>query len=194
MCSKLTMTVSYLDILIGIPLLWAIYKGFTKGLIIQLGALLALLLGIYGAIKFSSFTAQWLVDTFEFSGKYLGLVAFSLTFIGIVVVVHLLARLLSKIAGMVALEFVNRLLGVVFSLLKMGFIISVIIVILNSIDERINFIEEETKQESILYKPMGKLAPAIFPIITEAIDIIPKNNPFRDEEETPDPPPSPQET
>jgi len=95
---------------------------------------------------------------------------------------------------MVALEFVNRLLGVVFSLLKMGFIISVIIVILNSIDERINFIEEETKQESILYKPMGKLAPAIFPIITEAIDIIPKNNPFRDEEETPDPPPSPQET
>ncbi len=188
------MTVSYLDILIGIPLLWAIYKGFTKGLIIQLGALLALLLGIYGAIKFSSFTAQWLVDTFEFSGKYLGLVAFSLTFIGIVVVVHLIARLLSKIAGMIALEFVNRLLGVLFSLLKMGFIISVIIVILNSIDERINFIDEETRQESILYKPLGKLAPAIFPIITEAIDIIPKNSPFRDEEEMPEQPPLKKET
>ena len=45
---------NYLDIIIIIPLIWGAYKGFRKGFIIEIASLIALILGIWGGINFSS--------------------------------------------------------------------------------------------------------------------------------------------
>ena len=49
-----------LDIIFAIIFCWAIYKGYTRGFILQAATLAALILGIYGAIKFSGFTANFI--------------------------------------------------------------------------------------------------------------------------------------
>lgn len=156
---------SVLDIVFAVILLWAAYRGFTKGLIYQLSTLAALLLGILGAIKFSGFTSDLLIRQFDINEQYMPIIAFAITFILIVVLVHLLAKLVERLMDAVALGFVNRTLGILFALLKTGFIISILMVLVNKVDNRYNFIPEETKQESLLYQPLSDFAPMVFPYL-----------------------------
>ena len=88
---------NYVDLLFIIIFLWSAYKGFTKGFVIAIASLLALIIGIFGAIKFSGFTAGLLSGKFNVNFEYLDLVAFAITFILIVIAVHFFARLLDKL-------------------------------------------------------------------------------------------------
>ena len=144
-------------------LLWAAYKGFSKGLIIQAASLAALLLGVFGAIKFSGYTAFILTKKLNVTGEYLQLIAFAVTFIIIVIAVHVVARITEKMVKAVALDFVNRILGLLFSTIKIAFIISIILVIINTIDYRTNFLPKDKLNKSLLYRPLSALAPMIFP-------------------------------
>lgn len=154
-----------IDLVFIILLLWAAYKGFTKGFIIQLSTFAALLLGIVGAIKFSDTTSAYIVKHFEVSEQYLQILSFAITFIIIVILVHFLARLVNKLVDAIALGIVNRVLGILFSLLKTGFIISIILVLVNKADNTYNFIPNETKEKSLLYQPLSGFAPMIFPYL-----------------------------
>jgi membrane protein required for colicin V production len=153
---------NYIDIILAIFLLWAAYKGFKNGLIIEVASLAALILGIFGAIKFSGLTADFLVERFDMTSKYLSLIAFAITFVCIVIVVHLLARILDKLVKAIALGFINRLSGVVFGIVKVVFILSIVLVILNAINRKANFLPKEKLDESFLYWPISNFAPAIF--------------------------------
>lgn len=153
------------DLVFAILLLWAAYRGFTKGFIVQLATLAALLLGILGAVLFSDFTSSLIIKKFDISGQYLPILSFAVTFIVIVIAVHLLAKVINKLIDAIALGIVNRLLGVIFSLLKTAFIVSIVLVLINKLDNKYNFIPDETKNESFLYKPLSNFAPMIFPYL-----------------------------
>ena len=114
---------------------------------------------------FSDFTSELIIKKFEVSGQYLPVLSFAVTFIVIVIAVHLLAKMLNKLIDAIALGVVNRLLGVLFSLLKTGFIVSIILVLLNKVDSKYNFIPNDTKENSLLYKPLSNFAPMIFPYL-----------------------------
>lgn len=159
------MGLNYFDVVFAILLLWSAYRGYSKGFLIMAASLAALVLGVWGAIRFSDLTAGFLIENLDFQSKYTALIAFALTFIGIVIGVHFLARATDKLVKAVALGFVNRLAGLAFAILRTAFLISIVLVILNSIDRRVPFIPEEHKGNSLLYKPLSRLAPAIFPYL-----------------------------
>jgi membrane protein required for colicin V production len=142
-------------------------NGFTNGLVKEVASLAALILGIWGAIRFSSFTAGKMYDYFDMTGQYVGIIAFLVTFGIIVVMVHFIGIVADKILHAVALSFVNRLLGIVFGVFKSVLIMSVFFVILNAIDARRPFLPKETIEGSKFYNPISDIAPAIFPIIGE---------------------------
>jgi membrane protein required for colicin V production len=134
-------------------------------LVKEVASLAALILGIWGAIKFSDFTADKLYVYFDLTGKYVGIISFMITFGIIVVVIHFIGVLLDKLLEAVALGFVNRLLGMIFGLIKSVLILSVIFVILNAINASRPFLPKERIEKSMLYNPISDIAPAIFPII-----------------------------
>ncbi len=154
---------NYFDIIIIIPLIWGAYKGFKKGFIIEIASFIALGLGVWGGMKFSSISAKYLSDAFDISEKVMPLISFAVTFILIVVVVFMLAKMLQKIITMVALGFINRAAGALFGMLKFGLIMSVIINFTEIINKQIDFIEPEMKNSSVLYEPVGKIAQIIIP-------------------------------
>jgi len=154
-----------IDLVFAILLLWAAYRGFSKGFIVQLATLAALLLGILGAVMFSDFTSGLIIKKFDVSGQYLPIISFAVTFIAIVIGVHLLAKMINKLLEAIALGIVNRLLGVLFSVLKIAFVVSIILVLVNKVDSKYNFIPDETKDNSLLYKPLSNFAPMIFPYL-----------------------------
>ncbi len=154
---------NYFDLIFVVPLLWGAYKGFSKGLIVSVASLVALLLGIYGAIRFSGFVGTLVSENVNIQDNYLPLVAFAITFVGIVVGIHFIAKMMSKLAKAIALGWLNTLAGILFGLLKSAFIISIFIFIFDKIDTSNNLLSKDLKEESLLYGPIKTLAPAIFP-------------------------------
>ncbi|MCU4155874.1 CvpA family protein [Carboxylicivirga sp. A043] len=154
---------NYFDIVTGIILILAIIKGFKNGLIIELASLAALVLGLFGAIQFSSITESYLIEYIDSS--YIGVAAFIITFILIVVGVHLIAKAVDKLVSTIALGMINRVLGAIFSVLKYAFIISVIMAILGSFEKTYSLIPEEQKESSHLYGPLKSIAPSVFPYL-----------------------------
>jgi membrane protein required for colicin V production len=158
---------NYIDIIIIGLIALAMIRGFMNGFVKEVASLAALILGIWGAIKFSSFTAEKLYDYFDMSGKYVGVVAFLVTMCIIAVLIQLMGMVIDKFVKAVALGLVNRLLGIGFGLLKSVLILSIVFVVLNAIDAGRPFLPREKIERSFLYNPISDVAPAIFPIIGE---------------------------
>jgi membrane protein required for colicin V production len=158
---------NWIDLVIVVILILSMVMGFINGLVKEVASLAALILGIWGAIKFSGFTAGKLNDYFDMTGQYVGIIAFLITFGIIAVLIHFIGILADKLISTVSLGFVNRLLGIIFGLLKSVLIMSVFFVILNAIDARRPFLPKEKIEESIFFSPISDIAPAIFPIIGE---------------------------
>ncbi len=83
----------------------------------------------------------------------------------VVILLFLLGRILTKLADAAALGILNKLLGAVFGTLKIGLILSVILIIFDNINNTLPFIYDERKDSAILYKPVKSLVPMIFPKI-----------------------------
>jgi membrane protein required for colicin V production len=158
---------NWIDFIIIILLVFGLARGFINGFIKELASLLALILGIWGAIKFSTFTAGRLYDYFDMTGRYVGIIAFMITFIIIVIIIHFLGMLIDKFADNLSLGFLNSLLGLFFGVFKTALILSVVFVVLNAIDAKHHFLPKEKIENSRLYNPIADIAPAIFPIIGE---------------------------
>jgi len=159
---------NYFDIIVIIPMAWSLYKGFTKGFVIEVATLLALVLGIYGGLNFSNYASDWLKANWDVSAKLLPIFSFFLTFIAIVLVIHMIARLIEKFVKLAALGIVNRLMGAIFSLAKVILISSVLVYILDTIDlQYYDVISDEFREESVLYEPLSVIAPTILPLFTK---------------------------
>jgi len=158
---------NWIDLVIIVLLILSMVMGFINGLVKEAASLAALILGIWGAIKFSGFTAGKLYDYFDMTGQYVGIIAFLITFGIIVVIIHFIGILVDKVVDAASLGFVNRLLGIVFGLLKSMLIMSVLFVVLNEIDTRKHFLPKQKIEGSMFYNPISDIAPAIFPIIGE---------------------------
>jgi len=154
-----------LDIIFLVPLLLALYRGFKKGIIHMVASLVALILGILGAMKLRPLYASLLDSIFDISPDYMNVIAFSVAFVSIVMVVHLVAFLVEKVIKAVALSFVNRLLGMGFGLLVTAFVISIILWPVNQVNAERQIIKSERIEGSFLYKPLSAFAPAVFPYL-----------------------------
>jgi len=162
---------NYIDIALCIPLLWGFYKGFVRGLIIEAASLIALSLGIWGGLHFSDFCAAKIKDAFNWHSPYLPIISFAIVFLGIIISIFLLAKLLSTLSKKLALGGLDKILGAVFGALKFALILSVIIFVIDSLEKSYPVISFEAKNKSMLYKPIGKIAPLIIPALTNQKDI-----------------------
>ncbi len=156
-----------LDIIILILLLLGLINGLKKGFFVEVASLVALIAGLYGAIHFSNFAAEFLMEKVDWNEKTVNITAFIITFIVIVLLIALAGKALTKLADFAALGILNKLLGGIFGLLKMAVILSVILIIFDILNTNIPFTEKEEMEDSVLYEPIKSLVPDVFPIILE---------------------------
>ncbi|MCB0430760.1 MAG: CvpA family protein [Flavobacteriales bacterium] len=158
---------NWLDLVLIIPLLWAGYRGFTKGLLISLATFMALFLGIVAAIRLSDFVAGYLTEWWDIKPDWLNLIAFSCTFLLVVIGVHLFARLLEKMVKWTGLGWANKLTGALFGLMKMGFILSLLLMCFQTVNSATKLLDEDLQSQSLLFKPVRAIAPIILPKIED---------------------------
>lgn len=153
---------SFLDIVLGILLAWGLYKGFTNGLFVELASLVALIAGIYGSIHFSYIAGDYLSQNMDWNPRYIKITSFVITFIAIVLLVHFAGKLLTKIADFAMLGLLNKIAGGIFGALKVSIILGALLVFFERATTSFNFINEETKKESILYRPVRDIGAFVF--------------------------------
>jgi membrane protein required for colicin V production len=151
------------DIIIATLLLFGFIRGVFKGLFVEIASLVALIGGVYGAMHFSFYASDFLKKQLDWGTHYISLAAFALTFIGIVVIVSLAGKILTKIASFAALGILNKILGGIFGLLKIAFILSVVLSFFIKMNNTIPFVSEEELKVSILITPIKNVAPLVFP-------------------------------
>lgn len=151
---------NFLDIIFIIPIVWFAYQGFKRGLIIELASLLALILGVYAALYFSDYAANFLINNMDMGPKYVPLTSFILTFIVVVVLVYFIGKILEKLINIVALGFLNKLAGSIFGILKAAVVLSIVLLIINQFND--DLISKQNKKNSLLYGPISGIAPILW--------------------------------
>ncbi len=154
---------NYLDFILILPLIIGAWRGFKKGFIIEIFTLLALLVGLYAGIHFSDWFAGVLTNNLGMTSKYVPVISFTIIFLGVGAMVFFAGKALEKVITAVALSPLNKVAGLVFGILKMLFFTSTALVILESYDEKGQFLPADLKSESLLYHPVKSVALSTIP-------------------------------
>ena len=142
---------SWLDILILLPLLIGLVRGLMKGVIVEVSSIVAILLGFFGAKYWSAAFASWLMQQFDWSETVCIVVAYALLFAGIALGLNIVARLLSKLFQKIQLGWLNRLLGGIFGTAKWGIVIVALVLCVHNLDKQFQFIQPELREKSVVY-------------------------------------------
>ena len=158
---------SFIDIVFAVLLSLALYKGIKNGLFVELASLIALLAGIYIALKFSGFAKSLIENSVSWNPKYIQITAFVLTFIAVVVGIHLFAKVLTKIADFAFLGWINKLAGAFFAIIKTILTLSIVILLFEKMNVNNMIANQDTLDDSIFYNPIKKVSEYVYPQIEE---------------------------
>jgi membrane protein required for colicin V production len=147
-----------LDIILAIPLLVGVFFGFKRGLVMELSRIVSLIVGVYVAARFSYLLTDFIYNSTEIDTEFLPIISFCLIMIGMMILIHLLAKLIDKTLKTVALGWA-----------LMAFIVSLILML----GHRSQILQEMEKgdsfQKSILYEPLVGFSQLVLPVL-ESID------------------------
>jgi membrane protein required for colicin V production len=149
------------DIVIACILIWFAVRGFMKGIVQQLAAIAAIVLGIWAAIKLSAMLASFLKQHYEIDQSALPVVSFAIVFLIVLVLVFFIGRLIESILSSAQLGFINKLLGLLFSLGKAVLILGALIFLLNTFDKRYDFLSRSELEKTYTYTPLSKVVPVV---------------------------------
>ena len=165
----------FLDIIILILLLIGLYKGIKNGFFVEIASLVAFVIGVFIAIKFSYLVKSFLEGFVSWNPQTIQITAFILTLILLVIGVHLLAKIFTKIADFAFLGWVNKVAGGIFSVLKTALLIGIFLNLVQKINSDNQFISKEKQEKSIFYKPILTTTAFLMPMLTRWVDDIKKS-------------------
>jgi membrane protein required for colicin V production len=159
---------NFIDILIIIPVLWGFWRGFMKGVVMEVATLVAFFLGVWGGMKFSDLIAGYIREWFTTESPYVPLIAFGLVFVTILIAVFALARFIDKSMEKTPLTIFNKLAGGAFGGFKFLLILSVLFFVVDAVEKSITVIPPQIKDNSLLYRPVASVAPKVIPGLRES--------------------------
>jgi membrane protein required for colicin V production len=147
-----------LDITGLVIILLFFIRGYMKGLIVAAFSVVAILIGLLVALKCSQSFAAWLLANDYVSTPWAQVVSYIVLFIGVVLLVRLIGKVIEKAAEGLLLGVVNKLCGG----LLYAFLGAVIWSSMLWIGARAHIISADTIAQSKTYNSLSQLAPWFF--------------------------------
>jgi len=151
--------ISFIDIFIGIILIWAIYKGVKRGAIVQSISLLVIIIGIALFGSASTQISNYLQDrTFvqiDNAHYYIFIILFAAT-------IWLSNFISNKVEENVSSNqrgIPNIMLGIVANSIKYLYFLSILLLFVSQLDDAYDFISSKEKNASNLYEIVKNIAP-----------------------------------
>jgi len=157
--------VSYLDLILLIPIGLAIWKGWKNGFVMEVFSMLALFVGIYAGIHLSDWTASLLRDKMDMQSENLPIISFVIVFILVLVGLFFLGKLITKSVSAGGAERWNQIGGAFFSLTKTLLFLSVVFVLFNALDRKYSWLPNQQKDKSYFYEPIYNFSLFLLPSV-----------------------------
>lgn len=153
------------DIIVLVLFIWGAFQGLRDGVIVQLGGIAGLILGIYFAFRFGSAIGIAVSDWINVESDVANVVGFIIVLLGVFVGVGFLSRILSEAFGAMGLGILNKLGGGILAIVKVGLVLGVLLYSFDYLNRKAEWVEEETTEQSIFYRPMVDITTSLFPYI-----------------------------
>jgi len=157
----------FIDFLFLILLVMAVFKGYSRGLIVGVFSLVAFFLGLLAAVKFSAAAADWFRESPGSQSIWIPFLAFALVMGIVMLMIRLGAGVLQKVVEVAMLGWLNRLGGIVFYALIYLLFFSIVLYYAANL----GVIAEETIAESRTYAWIAPLGPAAIDAIGAVIPL-----------------------
>ena len=153
---------SWIDILLLLPLPIGFAIGIRRGLILELTAIISIIIGCFCTHFMSAPLAVWLTIQFAWSEILCSVLAYSIIFLIVTIIINLIGRLLTKLTKVVYLGWLNKTLGAVFGLIKYAVIVIFILICVHRLDKQYFFVSSDFKNKSAIYTGITPLSEAIW--------------------------------
>lgn len=146
-----------IDLILGVIILIAIFKGYQRGLIIGLFSLVSVIIGLAAAMKLSTVVAGYIGEAVNVSDEWLPVISFAIVFIVVVLLIRLGANAIERTVEVVMLGWLNKLGGIIFYVA----IYTVVFSVLLFYAEQVNLVRPETIEKSISYSFVQPWGPRV---------------------------------
>lgn len=153
---------NWLDIALLVILAMAAFKGFQRGLLVELASLVGLVLGIWAGLKFNRAVAGWL--GFEEHQEALGFIVILLS---VLALLHLGARLATKGMDLTGMGLPNKAAGALAGVLRALFVLSAAVNVLSAVGDRLPHSVHNTLNNSGIATGIQPFAPLVVPELAD---------------------------
>lgn len=153
-----------LDILLLLPLFFGAFRGFRKGLLLEIVSMIGVILAIVGGFKFLHFGVSLLSEYMETYNKAIPYIAFVLIFVGIILAVNLLGIAMKKVLDFTLLGGIDSLAGALLGILKWAFAVSVCLWLAATVGIEIPF---EMTADTVIYPFLLAFAPGVVEVAAQ---------------------------
>lgn len=154
-----------LDIILLCCFIPGIIRGISKGFLEQALALGGIVLSVWAAFHFSTLVCAWLKPYVEVSETTLNVISFALILVVVSLLVYLVAKLLTKVAEIAMLGWLDKTLGLVFALAVNALVIGVFIILFDTLNAKFGLVKPEVLDASIVYTSLRDLSYIVFPYL-----------------------------
>lgn len=158
-----------LDIILLVCFIPAIISGLRKGFIAQVVAIISIVLGVWLSVKSATLVGSWISQWIEASPQLINIISFAIIFIAVAVLLFTIGKLIEATIKIIMLGWLNKLLGVLFSMLKCILIIGFLIIVFEAINDAFGLVPESYLSDSLLYTPFRDIADSVFPLFKELL-------------------------
>ena len=152
------MILSTPDILFSLILLFFMFNGFRRGLIIEITRLSALFLSCFIASKYYNNLIP-IIEEYFINEKIIQIISFLILFFSILIIINIISSLIQKLFEFIYLGWLNKLLGLLIGFIKGLIIISIIIFCMDILPEKTI---KQIHNESTIYKIGNNIKDIIF--------------------------------
>lgn len=160
---------SILDIILLLCCTPVLIRGFEKGFVSQIISIVTLLAGVWTAYLLADIPTDWFISVFEGNtdnpGQIASLASFAIALVASLTIFAIIGWLVEKVIKLVIPDFLNRLLGLMFSAVSTTMLLAVLLLLFESLNNIYYFIDPENAiiSDSFLYPGIKAISEIIFP-------------------------------
>ena len=146
-----------IDIIFAVLIVFAVLKGYQRGLIIGLFSFVAVVVGLAAAMKLSVVMADYLGKAVNVSDEWLPVISFAVVFLLVILLIRLGAKAIEKTVELVMMGWLNKLGGIILFVAIYSTVFSVLIFYA----EQLKLVQPDTINQSVTYsfiQPWGPKA------------------------------------
>jgi len=126
------------------------YTGYNKGIVRTVVTAFSLIVAVLAAFRFAPYVADGLMSIFKSTSSSMFLIAFALTFIGVILIIRTVVKMIEKGFQAANINFVNKIAGGLLT----GAIATLVLSLFLWFGDNAGLIKEHAKQQSLTYSSL----------------------------------------